>query len=363
VDEHQTAGQPIHDPDRLIKWFVSVVLVGVGVNLLSGLVAVQKWAWLPPAVFVAVLLVVAPRTGLLRQERHGATRWARSLASLALLGYLAVAVWGSITGWPLLVMILSVAFLWGAGVLLMWSTLRSRRDLEGVAFGTACLLGGSSALLAGVASLLDISTLVGVPLLLIGVALLVAAVSELLGKSLYGVVIVLLGLAILLVAISHLLSKFDLLGIAFLLVGVATLLRGLAHFVKRSALTWVTFVLAGVTGTLLSVALLLNGQKLSGVALLLCAAFYVLGSVGILLDKLALFQVALALPGAAGVLLGAGLLLDGETVLGVTILLAGVALLLGGVASLYRPELARRLAAWLTKRDDATSTEIDENGQ
>jgi hypothetical protein len=45
------------------------------------------------------------------------------MALLALTGYLAVTVWGSVTEWPLAVMILSVAFLWEAGVILMWSTL------------------------------------------------------------------------------------------------------------------------------------------------------------------------------------------------------------------------------------------------
>jgi hypothetical protein len=37
---------------------------------------------------------------------------------------------------------------------------------------------------------------------------------------------------------------------------------------------------------------------------------------------------------------------------GGALLLLGVAALLGGVALLYRPELPRRLVAWLTKRDD-----------
>ena len=112
---------PARDPDHLIKWFVGVVIVGVGVNVLSGFVLKQKWAWLPPTVFVAALLVAVPRTGLLRRERHGATRWARGLALLALAGYIMVAVWGSLTAWPLAVMILSVAFLWGAGVGRAWA--------------------------------------------------------------------------------------------------------------------------------------------------------------------------------------------------------------------------------------------------
>ena len=142
---------PARHPDRLIKWFIGVVVLGVGVNLLSGLVVEQKWAWLPPAVFVAALLVAVPSTGLLRRECYRTMR-ARGMALLALTGYLAVVVWGSVTGWPLAVMILSVAFLWEAGVMLMWSTLRSRADLGHVAVGTAGLLVGSAFLLLGVAN-------------------------------------------------------------------------------------------------------------------------------------------------------------------------------------------------------------------
>jgi hypothetical protein len=120
------------DPDRLIKWFIGVVVIAVGVNLLSGFVVEQKWAWLPPAAFVAALFIAMPSTGLLRRERYRTTR-ARGMALLALTGYLAVTVWGSVTGWPLAVMILSVAYLWEAAVMLMWSTLRSRADLDRVA--------------------------------------------------------------------------------------------------------------------------------------------------------------------------------------------------------------------------------------
>ncbi len=69
------------DPDRLIKWFIGAVVAGVGVNLLSGSVVAQKWAWLPPAVFAAALLVAVPGTGLLRRERYRTTR-ARDMACL-----------------------------------------------------------------------------------------------------------------------------------------------------------------------------------------------------------------------------------------------------------------------------------------
>ena len=97
VPDQSSAGVPARDPDRLIKWFIGAVVIGVGVNLLSRFVVAQKWVWLPPAVFVAALLVAVPSTGLLRRERYGTTR-ARAVAFLALTGYLAVTVWGSVTG-------------------------------------------------------------------------------------------------------------------------------------------------------------------------------------------------------------------------------------------------------------------------
>jgi hypothetical protein len=40
----------------------------------------------------------------------------------------------------------------------------------------------------------------------------------------------------------------------------------------------------------------------------------------------------------------------------VAFLLLGVAALLGGVALVYRPELPRRLIAWLTKHEDPLLT-------
>jgi hypothetical protein len=97
VPDPNSWGVPARDPDRLIKWFIGVVVLAVGVNLFSSGVAAHKWAWLPPAVFVAALLVAVPSTGLLRRERYRTTR-ARAIALLALIGYLAVTVWGSVTG-------------------------------------------------------------------------------------------------------------------------------------------------------------------------------------------------------------------------------------------------------------------------
>jgi hypothetical protein len=50
-------------------------------------------------------------------------------------------------------------------------------------------------------------------------------------------------------------------------------------------------------------------------------------------------------------------LLAGWTYVGVAFVLLGVAALLGGVVLLYRPELPRRLVAWLTRRGDLALTE------
>jgi len=60
VPEQISARVPARDPDRLIKWFIGVVVIGVGVNLLSSFVGAQWWVWLPPAVFVAARLVAVP---------------------------------------------------------------------------------------------------------------------------------------------------------------------------------------------------------------------------------------------------------------------------------------------------------------
>jgi hypothetical protein len=74
VSDRNSGALSPHDSDRLIKWFIGVLVIAVGVNLLSSLVAAQKWAWLPPAVFVAALLVAVRSTGLLRRERYDTTR-------------------------------------------------------------------------------------------------------------------------------------------------------------------------------------------------------------------------------------------------------------------------------------------------
>jgi hypothetical protein len=56
--------------------------------------------------------------------------------------------------------------------------------------------------------------------------------------------------------------------------------------------------------------------------------------------------------GVAALLGSIAALLAGWSLVGGTLLLLGIAALLGGVALLYRPELPRRLMAWLTRRDD-----------
>src|SRR5215217_4952766 len=244
-------GVPARDPDRLIKWFIGVVVMGVGVNLLGGFVGAQKWAWLLPAVFAAALWVAVPSTALLRRERYRTTR-ARGMTLLALTGYLAITVWGSVTGWPLAVMILSLAYLWEAGVMLTWSTLRSRVDLGHVAMGTACLLVGSAFLLLGVAKPPDAWTLgmvagllVRVAFLLLGVAALLLGVGFLLDRwTLAGVPFLLFGVAALLGSDAALLAGWTPVGVAFVLLGIAALLGGAALLyrpeLRRQLIAWLT---------------------------------------------------------------------------------------------------------------------------
>ena len=289
-------------------WFIGFVVIGVGVNLFSGFVIAQKWAWLPPAVFVATLLAVVPAAGLLRRERYHTTR-ARDMTLLALTGYLAVTVWGSVTGWPLSVMILSVVCLWEAGVMLMWSTLRSRVALDHVASGTACLLVGSAFLLLGVANSPNAWTL--------------GMVGGLVVK------------------------------VAFVLLGVAMLLLGVAFLLDTGALAEVPVVLGALAAPLSGIAALLAGWTLPGVAFLLFAVALLLCGVA---GLVALPGVAFLLFGVAAWLCVAAALLAGWPLVGVAFLLLGIAALLGSVALLYRPELPRRLMPWLTKRDDLPVT-------
>lgn len=352
-------GAPARDSDRLIKWFIGVVLLAVAVNLLSSFVVPHGWAWLPTAVFVAALLVAVPSSGLLRRERYDTPR-ARAMALLALMGYLAVTAWGLVAGWPLAVMILSLAYLWEAGVMLLWSTLRSRAGLDHVAMGTGCLLVGSAFLLLGIADPPDTwtlgmvaSLLVRVAFLLLGVAVLLLGVAFLLDRwPLVGVPFLLFGIAALLGGVAALLDGWTLVGVALLLGPVTALLLGVALLLDRWALAGVPFLLGAVAAPLSGIAALLAGWTLMGVAFLLFGLALLLGGVAALLAGWTLMGVPFLLFGVAALLGSIAALLAGWSLVGAALLLIGIAALLGGVALLYRPELPRRLMAWLTKRDD-----------
>jgi hypothetical protein len=81
-----------------------------------------------------------------------------------------------------------------------------------------------------------------------------------------------------------------------------------------------------------------------------------LGGVAALLAGWKLVGVPFLLLGVAALLGGVAALLAGWTPVGVALQLLGIAALLGGIALLYRPELPRRLVAWLTTRDDLSIT-------
>jgi hypothetical protein len=359
VPEQTSASVPVRDSDRLIKWFIGVVVIAAGVNLLTSLLVAQKWAWLPPAVFVVTLFVAVLSSGLLRRERYATAR-ARAMALLALAGYLAVTVWGSVTGWPLDVMILSLAYLWEAGVMLMWSTLRSRPDLDHVAVGTACLLVGPAFLLLAIAHPPDAWTLdmiaglvVRVAFLLLGVAALLLGVELLLDRwPLVGVPLLLFGVAALLGGVAALLDGWILVGVALLLGPVTALLLGVALLLERWALAGVPFLLGAVAAPLSGIAALLAGWTLMGVAFLLFGCALLLGGVAALLAGWTLIGVPFLLFGVAALVGSVAALLAGWTLVGGAFVLLGVAAVLGGVALLYRPELPRRLVAWLTKRNE-----------
>jgi hypothetical protein len=359
VAEQNSLHVPAVDPARLIKWFIGVVVIGVAVNMLSGFVVARNWAWLPPTVFVATLFVAVPSTGLLRRERYR-TRRARAMALLALTGYLAVVVWGWVTGWPLALMILSVAYLWEAGVMLTWPTLRSRADLDHVAVGATFLLVGSAFLLLGISNPLDTSTLgmiaswlVRIAFLLVGGAALLLGVAVLVDKwTLVGVPFVLFGVAAVLAGVAAFLDGWTVVGVALLLGPVTALLLGLAFLLDRSTLVGVPFLLCAVAAPLSGVAALLAGWTLMAVALLLFGVAFLLVGVAAFLDGWTLVGLPFLVVGAAALLGGVAAFLHGWTLVGVPLLLLGIAAPLGGVALLYCPELPRRLVAWLTKRDD-----------
>ena len=363
VSDQLPGGVPARDADRWIRWFIGFVVIGVVVNLLSGFVVTQKWAWLPSAVFVAALLVAVLSAGLLRRERYDTTR-ARAMALLTLTGYLAVTVWGTVTGWPLAVMILSLAYLWEAGVMFMWSTLRSRADIGHVALGTACLLVGSAFLLLGIANPPDAWTLdmvaglvVRVAFLLFGVAAFLLGVECLLDRwPLVGAPFLLIGVAALLGGVAALLDGWTLVGVALILGPVTALLLGVVLLLDRWALAGIPFLLGAVAAPLSGIAALLAGWTLMGVAFLLFGFALLLGGAAALLAGWTLMGVRFLLFGVAALLSSVAALLTGWTPVGGALLLLGIAALLGGVALLHRPELPRRLMAWLINRDDLPLT-------
>jgi hypothetical protein len=358
VAEQNAASVPARSPDRLIKWFLGVAVIAVGANLLSSFVVAQKWVWLPTAVFGAAIVVVVPSTGLLRRERYGTAR-ARAMAVLALTGYLAVMVWGSVTRWPPALMILSMAYLWEAGMMLMWSTLRGRADLDYVVLGTACWLVGSVFLLLGVAHPLDawklgtVESLLRVAFLALGVGALLLGIAVLLDKwKLVGIAFLLLAVATVLGGVAAWLDGWTIVGVALLLGPATALLLGIAFLLDRWTLLGIPFLVGAVAASLGGAAALLFGVTLVGVVLLLFGVAFLLGGVAALLARWTLMGVPFLLFGVAALLGTVAALLAGSTLLGVPFLLLGLAALLGGIALLYRPELPRGLIAWLTKRDD-----------
>jgi hypothetical protein len=362
VSDRNSGALSARDSDCLIKWFIGVLVIAVGVNLLSSLVAPQKWAWLPPAVFVAALLVAVRSAGLLRRERYDTMR-ARAIALLTLTGYLAVTVWGSVTGWPRTVMILSLAYLWEAGVMLTWSTLRGRADLDHVALGTACWLVGSAFVLLGVGQPLDAwklgtaESLLRVAFLALGVGALLLGITVLLDRwKVVGIAFLLLGVAAVLGGVAALLDGWTVVGVALLLGPVTALLLGVAFLLDRWTLLGFPFLVGAVAASLAGVAALFAGAALVGVALLLLGVAFLLGGVAALVARWTLIGVPFLLLGAAALLAAVAALLAGWTPVEVALVLLSIAALLGGVALLYSPELPRRLLAWMAKQDNLPLT-------
>jgi hypothetical protein len=243
-----------------------------------------------------------------RRKRQGATRWARSVAFIALIAYLAVALWGSLTKGPTLVMILSVAFLWGAGVVLMWSTLRSRRRIGEVAIGTSALLVASAYLMFGGAVLFRPLSIVQLSVaaifLLAGFGASLFALGVLRYRAdLLGAGFILFGIAGLLLGGAGLLTgAIELAG--FVPFGVGILLLGVSLMLEIFKLGGIGFLLVGTGGLFNGVALMLvDGTGSEPMGFLLLGAAGLLGSASMLLDRLKLFGVALLGLGASGMLL------------------------------------------------------------
>jgi hypothetical protein len=372
VQKQLRGGLSTTDPDRLIKWFVSVVVVGVAINLLSGFVLAHKWAWIPPAVLAAALMVVVPRTGLLRRERQGATRWARGLAIFALAAYLAVALWGSVARWPILIMTLSVAFLWGAGVLLMWSTLKSRRPISVIALGTSLMLVGSTALLFSGAGILNgLTSLFSTAIMLLGVASELGGVAFLLNRlALGGVSLLIAGNALIMTgvwsfdnqttssAIAFLVSP----ALTYLLVGIALWLGGGAFLLNRPRLGWIAFLPVGIASLWVGLMFLFVRGFLAGVEIMLLGVAFLLLGIAFVTKESTLVKISFLALAVPTLLIGIQYVLRQKSMLfGLASLLFGVASLLGGIALIYRPKQLQRVLAWLSRRDDEANTAIGQD--
>lgn len=166
----------------------------------------------------------------------------------------------------------------------------------------------------------------------------------------------LVGVAGLPLGIGILLHGFTLLGVAVLLPAVVVMLVG-AGVLIRWRLARVSLALLGVAALPAGIVALLDGQTLVGAAILFGGIS--LRLFGVLLlggpkRRRIEFRLALAgLPLAIAVLLlGVALLHYGSTLGGVAGLLVAIGLLTVEAATLYRPDLGRRVVAWLTKRND-----------
>jgi hypothetical protein len=363
---------------RVISWFLGVVVVGVIVNLLSSFLW-ERPTWLPfaltLALFLTALKVVLP-TGFLRQERQGATNWARVVAVLALAAYLTGAFWGVLTKWPPPPeRILFVMLLWGTGVALMWSILLSRRRVSEVAIGTSVLLVGLASLVMGVVAWLmpdGPDWVIGSAFLLWGLGSVLYGIGLPLEKAtLLGTGFVLIAMGVLPPAVYTLLAHIDLVTvigfwvtvIGFLLLSLGWLLHGAWLLPDRLRTGGLACLLAGVGFLLIGVVAFVNGDPfdgaglaLAGAGLLFCGVWFPgravpdrqrPGGLGFLLVGVGALQVGLLrlfnggwyglgflLIGAAAVLYGVSYLPDHLRRGGLAFSLLGVGGLSLGVANL-----------------------------
>ena len=334
--------------DRAVGWIVSVLIVGVGVNLLSDAVVGSPLAWIAPAMFVLVAAITLFPQGMLRWERHGNEGWALFLAVVMVAGYL-VAVWWATTttSWSLPVLLVQALLLWAAAVLVCWQTLREDVDLEDAARGVVVLLWGVSGLVVGASALRQRSFLEGSGLILWGVTGLRMGLAELrdtdpfdsLARLMFGAGCSLLGLGFLLaghllpaalfltlVAVAVVIGLMYGLGVsvrgerAWALLGGALVIAGVGLVGTGAAARWDGNLLYGTSGLLAGVGLALLGgltirrARHGGTDITDAAALGVV--------------VAVVLVAAAVMLVGFGFMRDGSRLSGLVMLLFGVVLLL-----------------------------------